>query len=44
LWVLAGIGGHIPNNGWPGSLVLGRAVVTLLEATAVWQIATEAKM
>jgi len=49
LWVLAGIGGHIPNNGWPGWQVLGRAFVTLLEATAVWQIATrvattEAKM
>ena len=35
LWVLAGIGGHIPNNGWPGWQVLGRAYVKLLEAVEV---------
>ncbi|MEY4575878.1 MAG: hypothetical protein RL701_581 [Pseudomonadota bacterium] len=40
LWVLAGIGGHIPNNGWPGWQVLGRAFATLLEAVEVWRIAT----
>jgi hypothetical protein len=38
LWVLAGIGGHIPNNGWPGWQVLGRAYVKLLEAVEVWKL------
>lgn len=42
LWVLAGLGGHIKNNGWPGWQVLGRAFTTLLEATLVWRIATQA--
>jgi hypothetical protein len=42
LWVLAGIGGHIPNNGWPGWQVLGRAYVKLLEAVEVWKLATAA--
>lgn len=42
LWVLAGIGGHIPNNGWPGWQVLGRAYVKLLEAVDVWKLATAA--
>jgi hypothetical protein len=41
LWVLAGIGGHIPNNGWPGWQVLGRAYVKLLAAVEVWKLATE---
>jgi len=40
LWVLAGIGGHIPNNGWPGWQVLGRAYAKLLDAVAVWKLAT----
>jgi hypothetical protein len=39
LWALAGIGGHIPNNGWPGWQVLGRALTTLLEAVEIWQLA-----
>lgn len=42
LWVLAGIGGHIPNNGWPGWQVLGRAYVKLLEAVETWKLATAA--
>lgn len=42
LWALAGIGGHIANNGWPGWQVLGRAFVKFCEAVAVWQMATKA--
>jgi hypothetical protein len=42
LWVLAGIGGHIPNNGWPGWQVLGRAYVKLLEAVEIWKLAMAA--
>jgi hypothetical protein len=42
LWVLAGLGGHIPNNGWPGWQVLGRAYVKLLNAVKVWTLATAA--
>lgn len=41
LWVLAGIGGHIANNGWPGWQVLGRAFVKFCDAVAVWQMATK---
>jgi hypothetical protein len=41
LWALAGIGGHIANNGWPGWQVLGRGFVTFLEAVQTWKIATE---
>lgn len=44
LWVLAGIGGHIQNNGWPGWQVLGRAYVKLLDAVDVWKLATAAAM
>jgi Transposase DNA-binding/Transposase DDE domain len=43
LWVLAGIGGHIPNNGWPGWQVLGRAFVKFCDAVIVWQMATNAR-
>jgi hypothetical protein len=42
LWVLAGIGGHIANNGWPGWQVLGRAYVKFCDAVIVWQLATRA--
>lgn len=42
LWVLAGIGGHIPNNGWPGWQVLGRAFVKFCDAVTVWTLATNA--
>jgi hypothetical protein len=42
LWVLAGIGGHIPNNGWAGWQVLGRAYVKLLDAVETWKLATAA--
>jgi hypothetical protein len=42
LWVLAGLGGHIPNNGWPGWQVLGRAYAKLLDAVEVWQLALRA--
>jgi len=41
MWSLAGLGGHIANNGWPGWQVLGRAFVTLLDAVATWEIATQ---
>jgi hypothetical protein len=41
LWALAGIGGHIANNGWPGWQVLGRAFVKFCDAVTVWQIATK---
>jgi Transposase DNA-binding/Transposase DDE domain len=34
-WGIAGLGGHITNNGEPGLIVLGRGLTTLLEATAV---------
>jgi len=44
IWVLAGYGGHISNNGWPGPQVLGRAFVRLVEAVATWQAALQAKM
>lgn len=42
LWALAGIGGHIANNGWPGWQVLGRAFVKFCDAVTVWQVATKA--
>lgn len=42
LWALAGIGGHIANNGWPGWQVLGRAFVTLAEAIPIWEAAWKA--
>jgi transposase-like protein/DDE family transposase len=42
MWSLAGLGGHIPGNGWPGWQVLGRAFVTLVQSVRTWQIATQA--
>jgi hypothetical protein len=42
LWALAGIGGHIANNGYPGWQVLGRAYAKLLDAVQVWKLATAA--
>lgn len=39
MWSLAGLGGHIANNGWPGWQVLGRAFVTFVQAVNTWQIA-----
>jgi hypothetical protein len=39
MWSLAGLGGHIANNGWPGWQVLGRAFVKLIDAVATWKIA-----
>jgi Transposase DNA-binding/Transposase DDE domain len=39
LWALAGMGGHIANNGWPGWQVLGRAFVTLAEGLPLWEAA-----
>lgn len=38
---LAKLGGHIPNNGWPGWQVLGRAYVKLIEAVATWKVAAD---
>jgi Transposase DNA-binding/Transposase DDE domain len=40
-WVLAKLGGHIANNGWPGWQVLGRAYVRLTEAVATWAVAAK---
>jgi hypothetical protein len=40
LWALAGIGGHIANNGWPGWQVLGRAFETFLAFFYGWKVAT----
>lgn len=40
LWALAGLGGHIANNGWPGWQVLGRAFITLSRALRPWELAT----
>jgi hypothetical protein len=42
LWALAGLGGHIANNGWPGWQVLGRAFVDLARALRPWELATQA--
>lgn len=42
MWSLAGLGGHIPNNGWPGWQVLGRAFVTLAQNVKTWQLAMHA--
>lgn len=42
LWALAGIGGHIANNGWPGWQVLGRAFETFIEALLGWRLANQA--
>ena len=38
---IAALGGHIPNNGAPGWLVLGRGLSRLLEAELGWQLARE---
>jgi transposase-like protein len=40
LWALAGLGGHIANNGWPGWQVLGRAFIELARALRPWELAT----
>lgn len=40
MWALAGLGGHIANNGWPGWQVLGRAFVDLARAVRTWELAT----
>lgn len=42
IWVLAGFGGHIANNGWPGIQVLARAFIRLQEAVRTWQAAQAA--
>lgn len=42
MWVLAGHGGHIANNGWPGTQVLARAFTRLLAESAAWKAALEA--
>jgi hypothetical protein len=41
MWSLAGLGGHIANNGWPGWQVLGRAFVTFVQAVKTWQLALQ---
>jgi hypothetical protein len=42
LWSLAGLGGHIANNGWPGWQVLGRGFIDLARALRPWELATQA--
>ena len=42
MWCLAGLGGHLPSNGWPGWQVLGRAFVTLVQSVRTWQLAQAA--
>jgi len=42
MWSLAGLGGHLPSNGWPGWQVLGRAFVTLVQSVRTWQLAQAA--
>jgi hypothetical protein len=37
VWAIAGLGGHITNNGEPGVLVLGRGLEELLKATEIIQ-------
>lgn len=41
IWVLAGLGGHIANNGWPGPQVLARSFVSLVNAVKTWQLAKQ---
>lgn len=41
-WGIAGLGGHITNNGEPGLIVLGRGLAELLAATTVARALTEA--
>lgn len=43
IWALAGFGGHIANNGWPGPQVLGRAYIRLVEAVLTWQAALQTR-
>jgi hypothetical protein len=38
---IAALGGHIPNNGPPGWLVLGRGLTRLLDAEVGWHLARE---
>lgn len=38
---IAALGGHIPNNGPPGWLVLGRGLTRLLDAEVGWTLARE---
>lgn len=38
---IAALGGHIPNNGPPGWLVLGRGLTRLLDAEIGWNLARE---
>lgn len=42
IWVLAGLGGHIANNGWPGPQVLARSFVRLVESVSTWQLLAQA--
>jgi hypothetical protein len=42
LWSLAGLGGHIAKNGWPGWQVLGRAFIDLSRALRPWELAIQA--
>lgn len=37
-WAIAGLGGHIKNNGDPGFLVLGRGMADLIKATELLEL------
>ena len=41
-WAIAGLGGHITNNGEPGIIVLGRGLADLLVATGIAEALMEA--
>jgi hypothetical protein len=44
LWCIAGLGGHIKNNGWPGWQVLQRGMEKFLSFAAGWCARAEAEM
>ncbi len=44
LWCVAGLGGHIKNNGWPGWQVLQRGLEKFLAFFAGWSARSRAEM
>jgi hypothetical protein len=44
LWCVAGLGGHIKNNGWPGWQVLQRGMEKFMAFAAGWCAKAEAEM
>jgi len=41
MYAIAGLGGHLPRNGDPGWITLGRGLERLLEAVRVLKLARE---